>query len=60
MRAHAVSERVPTDISDPGGVGVTARAGAISGQLCSLPKISGLPQHIPIVTGSPRAAAWLP
>src|SRR5213078_1031569 len=28
MRAHAVSERVPTDVSDPGQVGVTARAGA--------------------------------
>lgn len=28
MRAHAISERVPADISDPGRVGVTARAGA--------------------------------
>ena len=28
MRARAVSERVPTGISDPGRVGVTVRAGA--------------------------------
>jgi hypothetical protein len=33
---------------------------AISGELSSLPKVGGLLQHIPIVTGSPRAAAWLP
>jgi hypothetical protein len=42
MRAHAVSERVPTDISDLARLDVTARAGAISDKPSSLPKIGGL------------------